>query len=364
MKTTERNYGIDLFRIVSMFMVVILHVLGQGGILDGSAGVRGNYEVAWFLETAAYGAVNCYALISGYVGIRAKYRYSNIATLWLQVVFYTVGSTVAYALIAPSEVGLGRWALAFIPVMSRSYWYFTDYFALFFLMPILNLAVRSLNKRQLGAAVLGVTALFTATSVLPGLIFGADPFRVNNGYSVIWLMLLYLIGAYVREYGFFQALRRRSLGLIWLGCSAAAWLLMMIMEHMPALVKQIFPPYVFVRYNSPLILLASIALLVLFAKTEKLPRWLNRGIAWVSPLAFGVYLIHVNPYVWGLLKDRFAEYATAPIWLMLGFVLLAVVAIYLICTAIEAVRFYLFKLLKIKERLLKLEQRLIGDLWK
>lgn len=32
----ERNYGIDLLRIVSMMMVVLLHVLGQGGILDGS----------------------------------------------------------------------------------------------------------------------------------------------------------------------------------------------------------------------------------------------------------------------------------------------------------------------------------------
>ena len=362
-KTTERNYGIDLFRIVSMLMVVVLHVLGQGGILAGSVGSFVNYGTAWFLETAAYGAVNCYALISGYVGIRAKYRYSNIATLWLQVVFYTVGMTVVHALIAPSEVGLGSWALSFIPVMGRSYWYFTYYFALFFLMPLLNLAVRSLNKRQLGAAVLGVAVLFTATSFLPGKAFGTDPFQVNEGYSILWLMLLYLIGAYVREYGLFQNLRRRTLGLIWLGCSAAAWALMMVMTHMPALVKQLFPPYTFVRYNSPLILVGSIALLVLFAKTKSFPRWLKRGIAWGSPLAFGVYLIHVNPHVWGLLKGRFAEYATAPIWVMLGIVLLAVVAIYLICTAIEAVRFYLFKLLKIKDRLLKLEQRLIGDLW-
>ena len=80
-KSGERNYGIDLFRIVSMFMVVVLHVLGQGGILDGTIGVAGNYETAWFLETAAYGAVNCYALISGYVGIRSRYRYSTLRAI-------------------------------------------------------------------------------------------------------------------------------------------------------------------------------------------------------------------------------------------------------------------------------------------
>ena len=30
---TTRNLGVDLLRSLSMFMVVVLHVLGQGGIL-------------------------------------------------------------------------------------------------------------------------------------------------------------------------------------------------------------------------------------------------------------------------------------------------------------------------------------------
>ena len=30
----EKNYGIDALRILSMFMVTILHVLTQGGILN------------------------------------------------------------------------------------------------------------------------------------------------------------------------------------------------------------------------------------------------------------------------------------------------------------------------------------------
>lgn len=31
MSEKKRNYGIDLLRMISMFMVVVLHVLGQGG---------------------------------------------------------------------------------------------------------------------------------------------------------------------------------------------------------------------------------------------------------------------------------------------------------------------------------------------
>ena len=76
--TNERKYGIDLLRMIAMFMVVILHVLGQGGILNTVSSLSLNYEIAWFLEISAYCAVNCYALISGYVGINSKFKFTNI----------------------------------------------------------------------------------------------------------------------------------------------------------------------------------------------------------------------------------------------------------------------------------------------
>ena len=63
----ERNAGIDLLRIVSMFFVVVLHSLGQGGILFNTAVGSSQYKVAWLLEIFAYGAVDIFALISGYV---------------------------------------------------------------------------------------------------------------------------------------------------------------------------------------------------------------------------------------------------------------------------------------------------------
>lgn len=93
---SQRNVGIDGLRIIAMFMVVILHTLGQGGVLSASTTLSTQYETAWFLEIVAYCAVNCYAIISGYVGVTAKYRCSNMAVLWLRVVFYTVLITLAF----------------------------------------------------------------------------------------------------------------------------------------------------------------------------------------------------------------------------------------------------------------------------
>ena len=73
----KRNYGIDALRILSMFMVVVLHVLGQGGMLSGSEPGSLKYWTLWFLEIACFCATDCFALISGYVMYKSKPRLSR-----------------------------------------------------------------------------------------------------------------------------------------------------------------------------------------------------------------------------------------------------------------------------------------------
>ena len=46
----ERNYGIDLLRLVLMYMVCMLHTLGQGGILGVCQAGTVEYKEFWFLE--------------------------------------------------------------------------------------------------------------------------------------------------------------------------------------------------------------------------------------------------------------------------------------------------------------------------
>ena len=134
----SRNYGIDLLRILCMYMVVILHILGQGGILEASPKGSVNWAIAWLMRIGVYCAVNCYGLISGYVGIDAKYKYSNWIVLWLRVLFYTIVITISFAFMVPDSVGKGEMMNAIFPVMKNYYWYFTAYFGLFLFIPILK----------------------------------------------------------------------------------------------------------------------------------------------------------------------------------------------------------------------------------
>ena len=85
-QVNERNYGIDLFRFFSMLMIVILHVLGHGGVLhNGNSFV--DKTLIYFLEIMCIVAVNCFALISGYVNFNKKFSIKRLLYLWLQCFF-------------------------------------------------------------------------------------------------------------------------------------------------------------------------------------------------------------------------------------------------------------------------------------
>ena len=108
MKNSSRNYGIDLLRIVSMLGVVFLHVLGHGGILSLDH-APANFSIAWFFEILAYPAVNCFVLISGYVGYKNEKlfpRLKNLLTLMFTVSFYSISIFLIFKFFVPKALGI------------------------------------------------------------------------------------------------------------------------------------------------------------------------------------------------------------------------------------------------------------------
>ena len=129
----NRNYGIDLLRLVLMFMVCILHTLGQGGILKASTVGTIGYQVFWLVEIMAYCAVDGFAFISGYTASNKPQKYSKIVEMWFQAFFYSFVLTVIFYVVGiRGKLELNAlWKLAF-PVTNNSFWYFTAYVVLFF----------------------------------------------------------------------------------------------------------------------------------------------------------------------------------------------------------------------------------------
>lgn len=89
----QRNIGIDILRVVSMFFIIIGHILMQGGVLSAfcNEGLQVGYYFFNTIYVLAFCGVNCFALVSGYVGWQNTFKLEKIIKLWANVVFWSVG---------------------------------------------------------------------------------------------------------------------------------------------------------------------------------------------------------------------------------------------------------------------------------
>lgn len=365
MKATEqpskRNDGIDLLRIVSMLMIVLLHTLGQSmeeqGLLMAARGMSPRYEVLWFLEIAAYGAADIYGLISGYVGYGRKPQLRKLLYLYLQVVFYTLGTTLVFAAVRGDAIGVRTLLAALFPFAYKTYWYFSAYFCLFFFLPFLNLLVERLER---GAAVRLLMTVVLVLSVLPT-VFRMDYAALSGGYSFVWLAVLYVVGACVKKFRFLSALSRRACLLLYGGCVLVGFFYKIGAEMLKTWLSGT-PQYCdhLMNYFLPSVFLGALFLLRLFSDL-KLCRFVTGLVHFFAPAAFGVYLFHTAPLILDtFFTGRFLSYLSLPTALLPLAVLTTACGIFLVSALVDRVRLLLFELLRVRQLCAFLEEKLQG----
>ncbi len=360
MPISKRNYGVDFLRVVSMLMVIILHILKQGGVLSNLVAFSYRYEVAWFLEIASYCAVNCYAIISGYVAINSKFKYSNIIYIWLQVAFYNVGFTLLLSGFYP-DIDTVKIIKSFLPVSYRAYWYFTAYFCMYFFTPLINKGLNALTIKQQKAVAVALIGLF---SVIP-LITGRDVFLTDGGYSAIWLIVLYILGGIIKKCDLFKNLKSCLAFLLYFAVIIITWLQKFYVDyHNVNFPEKGKMAHSLISYTSPTILFAAVFLLVGFSKLN-MGKVMIKIIKLLAPVSFGVYLIHVQPFIWRkIMKNLFVSYAKFNSLHLLVAVLATAVLIYLVCGGLDYIREKIFGILKFKKIIEKVENKITKGLWK
>lgn len=347
----ERNYGIDLLRIVAIYMILILHILGQGGVLRNIWIDAECYVTAWSMELMAYCAVNCYALISGYVGLNSRFKLSNLFLLWGQVVFISVVSLAIFACFGTDITG-SNLLDACLPVASGTYWYFTAYFCLYLLTPFINKLIQEMSGKALGCLSIILLFLF---SFMPT-VLRRDMFLIDNGYSPVWLGVLYIFGAILGKYK--DRIRTNKWVLLGGYVAAVAFTVVskFVLFHLNFFYGfTLYDDFILIRYNSPTMVIAAVCLLLLFANLNV--KKISKVIKLLAPATFGVYIIHTEPFVWDyLLADRFYFLTKLGPLTFVPIVIGSALGIYLVCTIIELVRMYVFKLCRIPKLCKKLEE--------
>ena len=369
----EKNYGLELLRILAAVLVLQLHILGNGGIYPNTgasiatAKFATNYAVSWTLETAAYGAVDLFALISGFVGLYSGFKVKRWMRLWVLCVFWGVvfflifDHGVAFIqwfnnLLLNMGLNVGPTVERVIPtakdyrdviftVGTKQFWYFNMYTLLFILIPLLNAGLQKLDKKQL--ALLSFM-LFLAASVHKTA-FNRDLFVMSNGYSAIWLIILYVVGATVKKYcddGFRPNKWLCVLGyLVCTGISAGFkfWFEWLFSKH-PDVTKLKDYSNALIGYTSPSIVIGSVLLLFVFMQLTVRTKVGRKITMTFSSASFGIYIIQVTSPFWNhYLFLRFYRYAYLPPGEMLLSFYATLLILYLFLAALEIARIYLFR---------------------
>jgi len=352
-KLKVRNAGIDLARIVSMYGIIVEHSLGHGGALTKFS----KYKELDFINIMFFYCVNAYALISGYIGYKSN-KYSNLLYLWLWVIFYTSSITFYLNRFRPEFKTPKVNYKNFFPVVIGEYWYFTKYFGTYLFLPVINKGIVYLSKSELRNVLMSFIFIFIIERniINPR----GDPFNIGNGYSVVWLLICFIMGAYFGKFnynyhGFKNFIFCISLLIIFFYSTYFCYNISFYpMQNAKGYYKaklMFYLKQIFIKkINSLPMIIQSISVL-LFLTQIKYNRHLAKIITFIGPLTFGVYIIHEYPLIRELfIRNLFAkDSSNLPLYSIINLILLRVLKVFTISAFIDYLRHILFTLLRVRK---------------
>ena len=141
--------------------------------------------------------VTTLGLIPGYIGYKSN-KYSNLFYLWFWAEFYSLSITFFLNKFRP-ELETGKFNYTyFCPVIFGKYWYFTKYLGMYLFLPVINKGISLLTKYELRNVFMSLIFILIIERdiVNPK----GDEFKVSDGFSYIWLLICFIMGAYFGKF--------------------------------------------------------------------------------------------------------------------------------------------------------------------
>lgn len=351
MKIRESNY--ELLRIISMFFIIIWHVITHSGLDVNSAGAT-NFFINLLLLLSIF-HVSVFMIITGFYQSKSKFRLRKLLSLLLEIGFYNfVINTFFYVtgIIKYTNIDYLKSILFY---NFSALWYIQCYIIVYLLSPFLNKFVECADRQVLKKLIIVLLLCF---SIFP---FLSSNLTFNtNGFTVYQYIMLYFVGAYIRKYNlnhdFLKSFNKSQKQLIYFCIFIFSWLINVMLYYFANYLSQldsnilnfignnliVYKYY----YSNPLVIIQSISLFMLFGTFK----FTNKFINYIASLVLGVYIIHEtdvvknNLYNWLGLNDSIGF-----VKVIIIKIVLFTIIIFVVCILIEIIRKLLFKLIyKIK----------------
>ena len=347
----KRNFGIDFGRILAMLFIINHHIIYHGGPLFNTKVLSFDNDLLIFLNTLCCSGVNIFGMISGFVGFHS-HKYTNLFYLLFETFFYNFGIAFFFK---KTKVGIVNDLINFLfPLFISDYWYFNAYFTMYFFLPLLNKGIKSMEKREMGIFNLSLFLLFSCFDQIRHYSerLRKDFFLFVNGFTYMWLIILYFYGSYFGKFGNDFGYHNKFIFFL-INC-----LILFFVTFLRSIII-IYKMFhhsrginMTVEYTSPSSVMISICFLNILSHLEIKKQFFQKIVSCLSPLTYGVYLLHnhilvrnyviKNNYLWLIKKNRNS-------FVLILIEILESLKIFFFCSFIDYIRFLIFKLLKLKQ---------------
>lgn len=279
----SRQSNLELLRICCMLMIVAGHII----LYHKTPHLLTNDEevLKLFLMSFFSVAVNSFVLISGYFGI--KFKTDRFLRLIIQTFTYSVFLMCLSVAIDWHTFNIKKDLFAFLPIITKQYWFITCYVVLYIISPWLNKWIECLDRNTYKRFLLiGFIIVYLWPTI--SYLFNTPQFIGDSGYGIVNFTYLYLIGRYLNIHH-----RDTHSSRFYLGMYLVSAISLFISQYLLSKILG-FVFISWISYNTIFIFIGSICLFMSFLKMDFHSSIIN---FWAKP-CLAVYLIHMNPYIW------------------------------------------------------------------
>ncbi len=339
----QRDSNLELFRIITMLLIVASHYVVYGASYDGTL----SWRFMFMLLFGAWGktGINCFVLITGYFMCKSQITLKKFLKLVLEICFYSTAIYLVFALVGYTNFSLKSMFLAVIPFARTRGSVFVTCYPIFYLsIPFLNALVQNISEKTHFRLVVMSIAVFSIWASVP-------TFEMPHEY-ILWFPILYFIASYIRLHPkkIFDNTKFWGIAtaIIFLLAFASVICMTLLAYKFNKLnnANIRYYPYWFIYDSNKILALAVSVSAFLFFKNLKVRQ--SRFINAVAASTFGVLLLHdgcgggtIAQWLWYDVLKIVDVYNFSP-YLVLH-AIGSVLAVYIICTVIDQIRILLLE---------------------
>ena len=294
--TVSRNYSLDLLRIVAMLMIVLFHAC-YGPINYNFLNDFNKIIFSFLLHFGQIG-VTLFMLITGYFSYKSTKKHKDKIIYILYSIWFFFLFNILLFVIFKGEYHIDEYFV--LPVSSYMFWYASSYVVILLLAPYFNKLINIISQSEHKNLLIILFVVLTVCPTLYSFYNGV----VENGWiftRFFWFVFMYFLGSYISKYQKeSNFLNRERKYFILLTCFSLVMMMtfMFIVKIFLSLINPKIQMHLMWSINSPITLLTSFSIFMVFVKTQisnksRVARILQK----ISTYTLDIYLSHnLNAY--------------------------------------------------------------------